>query len=355
MLGPSQFRDLVSGRRRGLKAALARAALGSLELPYSAAVRVRNWRYDTGRAATHRARVPVISVGNLTLGGTGKTPAVEWLARWLVDRGVRVGLVSRGYGSQNGQPNDEALELAKKLPDVPHVLDPDRVRGAQRAVAQFGCQLILLDDGFQHRRLARDFDLVLIDALEPFGFDHVFPRGTLREPLAGWARANAFMLTRSEQLDAAARAEVRRRALQFAPRAIWLEATYAPKALRACDGSEPPLDSLVGQPLAAFCGIGNPDGFRRALAGCGYKMQAFRELPDHFAYPHDDLTSLANWADSSSIAAVVCTFKDLVKISDRWPAKTPLFALASRLEIARGQADLEMALTPLVEIAQASV
>ena len=185
----STFREIVSGRRQGLTASLARAALGALEVPYTTAVRLRNRHYDRSPSAVQRVPVPVVSIGNLTLGGTGKTPTVEWLARWFADRQVRVGLASRGYGSKPGAPNDEALELAQKLPGVPHVLDRDRVRGAQQLIDQFGCELIILDDGFQHRRLGRDLDIVLIDALEPVGFGHVFPRGTLREPLEGWSRA----------------------------------------------------------------------------------------------------------------------------------------------------------------------
>jgi tetraacyldisaccharide 4'-kinase len=352
LLSPSEFRDLVSGRRSGVRAGLLRSALRLAETPYAAAVRLRNWRFDTGRARAQRVSVPVISVGNITLGGTGKTPAVEWLARWLLERGVRVGLVSRGYGSQNGRPNDEALELADKLPDVPHVLDPDRVRGANRAIEEFGCQLILLDDGFQHRRLARDFDLVLIDALEPFGFEHVFPRGTLREPLAGWSRASALMLTRAEQLDAPQRAAIRARAMQFAPQAIWLESNYQPYALRSIGGGALPLDLLLGKSLAAFCGIGNPDGFRRALADQRYIVNAFREFADHFGYPADAMTELTRWVDDANVATVVCTHKDLVKVGPQWTSETPLLALASRLEVQIGQPELEAALAPLVQRAQ---
>jgi tetraacyldisaccharide 4'-kinase len=341
VLDPYEFRELVSGRRRGPWGAVSRALLRTLEIPYTAAVRLRNRRYDNGSSQTQRAGAPVISVGNITLGGTGKTPMVEWLALWLAQRGVRVGLVSRGYGSRSGQPNDEALELADKLPGVPHVLDPDRVRGAGRAIDEFGCQLVLLDDAFQHRRLARDLDLVLIDALEPFGFEHVFPRGTLREPLVGWARADALVLTRAELVDATRRAEIRQRAMSIAPRAIWLEATHAPRALRKANGEELPLDTLTGKRIAAFAGIGNPDGFRQALTGRGYDLAGMRTLADHFAYPPPELDELAHWVDTLDVAAAVCTHKDLVKIGDRWTSNTPLLALSARLEILVGQPDLE--------------
>ncbi|MGD9720344.1 MAG: tetraacyldisaccharide 4'-kinase [Pirellulales bacterium] len=354
MLGPSAFRELVSGRQRGIAATLARAVLGALEVPYTAVVSARNRRYDTGRAPTERVDVPVVSVGNITLGGTGKTPVVEWLARWFADRGVRVGLVSRGYGAAAGRPNDEALELARKLPGVPHVQDADRVRGARRAMAEHRCQLIILDDAFQHRRLARDLDIVLVDALEPFGFGHVFPRGTLREPLSGWHRAHVLMLTRAELLDVPSRAELRDEARRVAPTACWVEATHAPRALETPAGGTQPLASLAGQPLAAFCGIGNPAGFYHALAGCGYQVVAQREFADHFGYRDTDVQKLAHWADGLDVAAVVCTGKDLVKIADRWRSQSPLLALVSRLEIFTGQAELEAALAPLVARALAA-
>jgi tetraacyldisaccharide 4'-kinase len=352
VLGPAEFRELVSGRRQGAMAGLLRGTLAALEWPYTLAVRWRNHRYDQGRAEIVRVEVPVVSVGNLTLGGTGKTPTVEWLANWFSDRGVRVGLVSRGYGAKPGGVNDEALELAEKLPRVPHVLNPDRVRGAREAIGKFGCQLVLLDDGFQHRRIARDFDLVLIDALEPFGFGHVFPRGTLREPLSGWSRAQAVMLTRAEMVDETERAKIRTAVARYAPTATWLEATHAPQRLKSVDGAEHSLDELVGKPIAAFCGIGNPAGFRHALKSCGYQVRAMREFADHFGYSKPDVEALARWADELDVGGVVCTQKDLVKLTGRWPGRTPLWALSSRLQITSGQAELEAALLPLAERAR---
>jgi tetraacyldisaccharide 4'-kinase len=348
LLRPSEFRELVSGRARGPLAAVARFALRLAEWPYTAAVRWRNWRYDTLRAAIHRAPVPVVSVGNITLGGTGKTPTVEWLARWFAEHGVRVALVSRGYGAEQGRQSDEALELAQKLPGVPHVLDRDRMRGALRAVDEFDCQLVILDDAFQHRRIHRDLDIVLVDALEPFGFDHVFPRGTLREPLAGWGRAHVVILTRSELADERRRAAIRQRVQRYAPAAAWVEAIYAPQALASADGRQQPLALLAGRRVAAFCGIGNPEAFRRSLAQCGYELVALREFADHFAYRRPDVKALAAWADSQDVEGVVCTSKDLVKIGDHWTGAKPLWALVSRLKIVAGKEELEEVLRKLV-------
>ncbi len=349
MAGASEFRELVSGRRSGVLASLARMALSTLEVPYSALRPLRNWRYDTGRAAIHRAQVPVVSVGNLTLGGTGKTPAVEWLARWYAERGVRVGLASRGYGVKPGELNDEALELAEKLPGVPHVLDRDRVAAAHCLVEAFRCRLVILDDAFQHRRLARDLDVVLVDALEPFGFGRVFPRGTLREPLAGWRRADVLLLTRRELIAPEERRAIRDQARSHAPGAVWAEATYTPRALRQTDGVEIALGAYRGQRVAAFCGIGNPTGFHHSLIGTGYDPVEFRAFPDHFPYAMRDIDQLVAWADRLKVAALVCTHKDLVKIGERWPPCCPLVALASRLEIVEGLREFEARLAPLVE------
>jgi tetraacyldisaccharide 4'-kinase len=331
---------------------LARAGLRTLEWPYTAAVRLRNFCYDKDLAKIHRAGVPVVSVGNLTLGGTGKTPTVEWLAHWFAEQQLRVGLVSRGYGARHANANDEAMELAHKLPGVPHVLDPDRVSGARRLVSEFGCQVVLADDGFQHRRLARDLNIVLVDASEPFGFGHVFPRGTLREPLSGWSRAGVVLLTRAELVDAPARAAIRNEVRRHAPAAIWAEATHAPESLLSSDGTQQPLSHLAGQRVAAFAGIGNPAGFRHALAACGYQVAAMREFADHFAYSARDAESLAAWANSLDVAAAICTHKDLVKIGSLWTGNKPLWALSSRLRIEAGAAELCATLLPIVERAK---
>ncbi|MGA2031791.1 MAG: tetraacyldisaccharide 4'-kinase [Thermoguttaceae bacterium] len=338
----------MSGRKRGPWAALLRAALAAAEVPYSWAVRRRNHRFDTHPASIHRAGAPVVSVGNLTLGGTGKTPAVEWLVRWFGERKARVGIVSRGYGVRRGQQNDEALELAASLPGVPHVQDPDRVAAARRAVADFDCQVLVLDDAFQHRRLARDLDIVLLDALEPFGFERVFPRGTLREPLEGLRRAQVVALSRADILDHSQREEIRRRVEQLAPRAAWLEVAHAVKELVSAGGDRQPITALEDQPLAAFCALGNPAGFRHTLMSCGYRVAGFREFPDHHWFAGCELDRLAAWAGDLGAKALLCTQKDLAKIGADRLGDLPLWAVAVRLEILRGQELLEDRLEPLL-------
>ncbi|MEE8451647.1 MAG: tetraacyldisaccharide 4'-kinase [Thermoguttaceae bacterium] len=348
LLNPSTFREIVSGRRRGAAAALLRVGLRLVETPYTWAVRWRNRRYDTGAARTHRVAVPVVSVGNLTLGGTGKTPMVEWLARWFRDRDVRVTVISRGYGAEAGSLNDEALELEQRLPDVPHLQNPDRVAAALTAIEEFDCQLIVLDDAMQHRRIGRDLEIVLLDALEPFGFGHVFPRGTLREPIDGLGRADVVALSRADMLQPPQRQQIQSTAMQYAPEAIYLEVTHAPQSLVASTGKEEPLESLLDRPVAAFCGIGNPAGFRHTLETCGYRVAGFREFPDHHRYDRSDVESLSAWADESDIEAVLCTQKDLVKLRIDRLGRYPLRAVQVGLEILSGREALERKLQALV-------
>src|SRR5688572_21284152 len=148
MIPPSRFYDIVSGRRRGPAAAFLRGALQLAEVPYRTTVAWRNRRFDRGAAAIHRVAVPVISVGNLTVGGTGKTPLVKWIARRFYERDVNVAVLSRGYGAASGRASDEALELKQDLPRVPHLQNPDRVASAAAAVEEMKAQVLLMDDGF---------------------------------------------------------------------------------------------------------------------------------------------------------------------------------------------------------------
>jgi tetraacyldisaccharide 4'-kinase len=311
------------------------------EIPYAAAMRVRNRLYDWGVFGAFRPPLAVVSVGNLSLGGTGKTPLVEWIARRLTGAGVPLAVISRGYGASRGRPNDEALELARKLPGVLHVQNPDRVAAARQVMAGGECQTIVLDDAFQHRRIARDLDIVLLDALEPFGFDHVFPRGTLREPLAGLRRADVVVLSRADMIGSAERAEIRARVAHYAPQAAWVEACHAPRTLVSATGREQAAAALAGRPVAAFCGIGNPAGFRHTLKSCACRVVALKEFPDHYAYAPPDLERLAQWAEGLDVAAVVCTEKDLVKIGRDRLGIRELWAIRVELEFLAGQAELE--------------
>jgi tetraacyldisaccharide 4'-kinase len=341
MLDGNSFREIVSERRRGIAPSLLRGVLRAAEVAYSLAVGWRNRRFDRGHVVVRGVSVPVISVGNLTLGGTGKTPMVKWLAQWLRTRGIRPAIVSRGYRANGNGSNDEAMELHRSLPEVPHVQNPDRVAGAQRAIDEFGCKLVLLDDGFQHRRLARDLDIVLLDALEPFGHEHVFPRGTLREPLSGLQRAHVVCLSRAGAVATAEREKIRRRVETLAPEAAWCEAAHAPTRLLNASGEAQPLALLAGKRVAAFCGIGNPAGFRHTLESTGAQLAAWREFPDHHAFSEGDEKELANLVVRGDAELVVCTQKDLVKLPQDEIAGRPLWAVEIEMQFLTGRELLE--------------
>jgi tetraacyldisaccharide 4'-kinase len=321
-----------------------RGLLRCAETPYTLAMNWRNRRYDSCRIEVLRVSVPVVSVGNLTLGGTGKTPMVKWLARWMLERGRRPAIVSRGYGAESGRHNDEALELASAqsgLVDVPHVQNRNRVVAAQRAIDEFRCDAIILDDGFQHRRLARDVEIVLLDALEPFGYEHVFPRGTLREPASGLRRAHIVCLSRADVATVPQRDAIRRRAQEMAPAAAWCELTHAPSRLVSATGELKPVEHLSGKRVAAFCGIGNPAGFRHTLRKAGCEVVAWREFPDHHAYTPSDISMVRGEATAARADMMVCTHKDLVKFPTQDVYAMPLWAVTIEIQFLSGQEELE--------------
>ncbi len=283
--------------------------------------------------------MPVVSVGNLTLGGTGKTPMVEYVARWARGRGLRAAILSRGYGQSEGL-NDEGRVLEENLPDVPHLQGRDRAGLARIAVVELESELLILDDGFQHRRLARDLDIVLLDALDPFGLGRVFPRGLLREPIGGLRRAGIVILSRGDLVSASDRAAIRRRAEHAAGPLAWAVARHAPLALIEEGAGEVALEELHGRKVAAFCGIGNPDGFRGTLEVLGVSPIGFRAYPDHHPYTASDLSDLAGWASGLGADLALTTQKDLVKLRVGRLGAVPLRALRVGLEVIEGEAAL---------------
>jgi len=313
---PETFRRLADGSAAGLGPAAARSLLAALAGPYGLIMAGRNRLHDHGLLPRHRAPLPVISVGNITAGGTGKTPLVAWICRQLASVGRRPAIVSRGYAARPGETSDEAAELAILLPGVPHIANRDR-GSAARAAARMGADIVVLDDGFQHRRLHRDLDLVAIDASDPFGCGHLLPRGLLRESVGGLIRADAIVLTRATSIAPAAREEIRAavtRARRGSPPRVWLETEHRPVAVRSSSGTREPLETIRGQPVAAFCGIGNPAAFRRTLVDIGIDLVGFRSFADHHAYTAADLDEVARWAEALGATMLLTTLKDLVRI-----------------------------------------
>ena len=350
MVSPEEiYRAIVSSERRSVPARVARGVLGMISRPYGWVVNGRNHLYDRKPELAARVDVPVVSVGNLTLGGTGKTPMVAWLGQWFAERDLQVCLVSRGYKDTTGNGNDEAKELAARLPGMPHLQDRDRVATAKKAITQNGAQLILMDDGFQHRRLARDLDIVLVDATQPFGYGHLFPRGMLREPIRSLSRATVIALTRANHVTEPRRKEIELQIRHFAPKAIWVEIEQAPTRLLSLDGTRHDLDELNGKPVLAFCGIGNPVAFQKTLTDCNYDVVDMKIYPDHFSYPSSTINDLSRWSDQFPQAvAVICTHKDSVKLRPGEFSRLPIYAVLIEFQITVGLKALETELAKLV-------
>lgn len=348
-------RDAKLSRSIPRSHALAKGArhwFGAVAHSYDFVTRLRNRAYDRGILRTHRVGVPVVAVGNLTVGGTGKTPVVEWFARQLLDRELRVCLLSRGYKAPRGPDgkiaglNDEGLLLACNLPGVPHLQGADRVAGAQRAIAEFAAQALVMDDGFQHRRLHRDLNVLLLDATNPFGGDRLLPAGDLRERATGLRRADAMLITRSNVLDADGTAALQRRIVALrgnAPPAPILRLQFRPQELIDSDGIGHPLGNLRGVPAALVSGIGNPQSFERTARDLGANVAAHRIFGDHFAYDEAVLVELENWAAQARADCVLTTQKDLVKLRRRTLGGKPLWAV-------RIAVDFIDSPTPLIEL-----
>lgn len=343
------FRELISGEQQGTLAALGRCGLGLLSIGYGCVVRARNFTFDTGLRHTHQVPVPVISVGNITTGGTGKTPFVAYLARWFRDKGLKTVLLSRGYRSGPEQANDEKRVLAQLCPDVPHLQQPDRVASARRACDALQAQVLILDDGFQHRRLARNLDIVLVDALNPWGFGHLLPRGLLREPVGALARADLVVITRANQCTAEDLQALIARIRQVQDDDSIVRATYPADCLLNAEGTTAELSSLAGEPVGAFCGIGNPHAFRKTLVENGYQVAFLDSFPDHHHYRTDQLNALAETATKQKVSALLTTQKDLVKIDAGQFGPMPLWAVRIGCEIVQGGQLLEQRLQTLLE------
>ena len=328
------IRTIQNGEATGPLAMLARMGLFIASVPYRIVVRHRNRKFDRAKSVIHRVDVPVVCIGNLTVGGTGKTPIVCHLAKWLRMEDVRVAIISRGYRSDGSGSNDEAKELAQRLPDVPHVQNADRYAAATTAVEELESQFLLMDDGFQHRRLHRDLDIVVIDATNPFGFGYLLPRGLLREPIDGLSRAGAVLMTRcdmvSEQDLKAIEETISQHTEENVPR---LRTEHAAKELFQAGGETRSIDWLRGKNVITVCAIGNPGAFAETVQHCGSNILDRIELPDHDDFGPAAMAALKEQIEShrEPIDAIVCTHKDLVKIQSDRIASIPLMAI--RIEL----------------------
>lgn len=309
------YLDLVSGRKRGVLAGLLRAALAALTVPYRGVMAFRRLWY---RAAAKRVEVPVISVGNLTVGGTGKTPLVAFLAGRLVRMNQRPAIVSRGYRKAPGIMGDEAAALRSELPEsVLQAESPNRYKAILELLSSRAVSVILLDDGFQHLRVRRDLDILTVDATSPFGHGHLLPRGLLREPVGQARRADIIVITRSELAEERVLEDIRRRLRpHLRPGSLVVHARHTPVGVCLFNSTSPlPSASLEGVGIMAFCGLGNPEAFYETLRRLGARMITTRSFPDHHGYTASDVAALLAEARHLKVRYIITTTKDYAKVA----------------------------------------
>jgi tetraacyldisaccharide 4'-kinase len=359
-----RWTQLMEGGARGPRDRLALAGLRALSVAYGTALNLHLAGYRLGLARRTRLPALVISVGNLTVGGTGKTTATIAVAKWLAQQGKRAAVLSRGYRGRGecealvvsegvgplrpvAEVGDEPYLMALALPGVYVLAGKDRRRTGRLAVEQFGIDAFVLDDGLQYQRLVKDIEIALVDALAPFGYHFLLPRGLLREPPDHLARADAVWLTHADLVRENDLASLRAKVQELAPRARVWEARHAPVGLRRLDrpGQAEP-GALRGKRVLALSSVGNPAAFERSLEREGAVLVGRARFPDHHVYGQGDLQKLTagEWA---SAEWVVTTEKDRVRlppVSDR-----PVWALQVEFAAHREGRSLSEELSWLVE------
>jgi len=282
-------------------------------LIYSWSVRLRNRFYDELIFRAKWVNAPVISVGNLTTGGTGKTPIVIHLTRMLKEMGYRPGVILRGYGARAGAISDEESLFRQSLPGVAVVADPNRFAAAQRAISQ-SANVLVADDAYQHRRLGRDVNICLIDAAFPFGNEMMLPAGRLREPIKGLRRADVVIITRADQVATEWLESLTRRIQTLCKRVRILLCRHCPRELVDLRGGSESAQCLKGRRIVAFAGIARPEAFYKTLGQLGATVAETLSFPDHHAFSPNDYVHLADAFRRHSADAIVCTAKDAVKL-----------------------------------------
>ena len=316
-----------------------RTALTPLELLYRAGVALRGSFYDTGLARVQRSPIPTISIGNLTVGGTGKTPVAAWVAWRLKSLGESPAIVLRGYGG------DEPLVHSRINPEIPVIVSADRVAGVAEAKSQ-GATVAVLDDAFQHRRAARDVDLVLMSADNWQEEQHVLPAGPYREPMSALSRASAVIITRKSAGDSLVHSVEGAVKSRFPGLPIAV-ASLSPAEIvlaKSTDHHEP-INALAGKRVCAIAAVGNPSAFFEQLERVGAQVTR-QAYPDHHPFSNRDVAMLG--AASRSVDYVVCTLKDAVKLEPLWPADgRPLWYVSLAVAIESGKPAIEELLARL--------
>jgi len=337
-LNQESYLRLISGQKSGLTAALLRFFLTVAAIPYSIAIGLRASLYSKRLLKTHHAGAKVISVGNITVGGTGKTPLVIWLCNLLQRKNIQCAILTRGYRTTQDNQDEPGI-LAERCPQARVIVNPDRVAGAAEAVNQFGAEVLIMDDGFQHRRLARDLDIVTIDATQPFGYGKLLPAGLLREPVTALARADAVVITRCDQIKETELAELEQKLRQINSNMIIARSIHAPICAESADNKKISLEALKGRKVFVFCGIGNPQAFLNTIKMLGCNVVERRVYDDHHYYNSDDVASIYEQAMCGKAKLILTTHKDWTKIArvGALGKPVPLAYLAIELKFISGE------------------
>ncbi len=369
--------DVIMGRSEGTRAALLGVGLQGLAYVFSGLVQLRLWLYRKQILRDQPLGCLVLVVGNLTVGGTGKTPVVEMFAKALRDRGRKVAILSRGYKSKApplwqkwwfrlnhiAEPpprvvsdgvkvwldsevaGDEPYMLARNLPGVVVLVDKNRVKAGAYAIKQFGCDTLILDDGYQYLPLKGRLNLLLIDKTNPFGNGFTLPRGILREPIKHLARASYVLLTKSKGVrDTELEAMIHK----FNPGVEIIECAHQPQYLQhIATGERLPLTALAGRKIGAFSGIAAPEGFEAFLREAGAHLATTRRFVDHHRFTPQDLVDVFAEAQAAGVELMITTEKDAVRLNASEKTTIPCYYLRLEIDILRGVADFQEAVSKI--------
>jgi tetraacyldisaccharide 4'-kinase len=365
--------DVIFGRREGMRATVFAGFLQGLSYIFSGIAQSRLWLYRKRIFHDQPLGCLVVVVGNLTVGGTGKTPVVEKFARALRDRGRKVAILSRGYRSKSApmwkkwwyrlshteeppprivsdgqrvlldseQAGDEPYMLARNLPGVFVIVDKNRVKAGAYAIKKFGCDTLILDDGFQYLPLKGRLNLLLVDKTNPFGNGHLLPRGILREPIKHLKRASYVFLTKS---DGERDMELEELIQKHNPGVDVIECAHRPQYLQRFGSDErQPLDWLRGKKVGAFSGIAVPESFEKFVRDLGGHIAFTRRFLDHYRFTSEDFVSIFTEGIEQKVEFIVTTEKDAVRLPDGLPCAVSIYYLRLEIDIIRGASDFDEA------------
>ena len=334
---------------------MLRFVLKIISFCYGAAVAARNWLYDKRLMKSHKPNAPVISIGNITTGGTGKTPLVIWLCGYLNEHNLNCAILTRGYKSERGRLTDEPAILAKSCPNAKVIVDSDRCKGAQKALTTPDTKVLVMDDGFQHRRLRRDLDIIAVDATCPFGFGKLLPAGLLREHLIGLKRAHVAVITHYEQAEPTRTWDVVEHIKKINPNIVIAKAMHETPHAVMMKGVQLSIEQLKEKKIFAFCGIGNPNAFLNNLEKLGLDVVGHKIYNDHHEYTAENISDIYEEAKYLDADIVLSTEKDWVKTALLVAQKDDIvFAyLALQLKFAEGAEEMKKLIDETITSAKA--